>query len=66
MKMFGETCMACSVEKSPLHWISMTEMQGLPAAYGAYGVNLAYAMAARRPMHLFGTTSEQPGAIANE
>ncbi|HET8845332.1 MAG TPA: thiolase family protein, partial [Ktedonobacteraceae bacterium] len=39
-------------------------MRGLPAAYGYYGANLGYAMAARRHMHLFGTTSEQLGTIA--
>lgn len=37
---------------------------GLQAAYGSYGANLGYALAARRHMHLFGTTSEQLGAIA--
>lgn len=42
----------------------MTGMQSLPMAYGAFGTNLGYAMAARRHMHLFGTTSEQLGAIA--
>lgn len=42
----------------------MTGMQSLPMAYGAFGANLGYAMAARRHMHLFGTTSEQLGAIA--
>ncbi len=42
----------------------MTGMHGLNAAYGSYGANLGYAMAARRHMHLFGTTSEQLGAIA--
>ena len=39
-------------------------MIGLPNAYGFYGANPGYAMAARRHMHLFGTTSEQFGAIA--
>lgn len=39
-------------------------MESLPAAYGYYGVNPGYALAARRHMHLFGTTSEQLGAIA--
>ena len=39
-------------------------MVGLPNAYGFYGANPGYAMAARRHMHLFGTTSEQFGAIA--
>ena len=39
-------------------------MIGLPNAYGFYGANPGYAMAARRHMHLFGTTSEQFGAVA--
>jgi acetyl-CoA acetyltransferase len=39
-------------------------MSGLPHAYGFYGANPGYAMAAQRHMHLFGTTSEQLGAIA--
>ncbi len=43
---------------------SPTGMHSLPAAYGYYGANLGYAMAARRHMHLFGTTSEQLGSIA--
>jgi acetyl-CoA acetyltransferase len=43
---------------------SGTGMAGLPMAYGYYGANPGYAMAARRHMHLFGTTSEQLGAIA--
>ncbi len=43
---------------------TMTGMAGLSAAYGSYGVNLGYALATRRHMHLFGTTSEQLGAIA--
>jgi acetyl-CoA acetyltransferase len=45
-------------------YLPMTGMQSLPMAYGAFGANLGYAMAARRHMHLFGTTSEQLGAIA--
>lgn len=44
--------------------LSARGMQTLSAAYGFYGANLGYAMAARRHMHLFGTTSEQLGAIA--
>jgi acetyl-CoA acetyltransferase len=44
--------------------LSLTGMQGLKLAYGAIGANPAYALAARRHMHLFGTTSEQLGAIA--
>ncbi len=39
-------------------------MIGLPNAYGFFGANPGYAMATRRHMHLFGTTSEQLGAIA--
>lgn len=39
-------------------------MESLPAAYGYFGANPGYALAARRHMHLFGTTSEQLGAIA--
>ncbi len=39
-------------------------MESLAAAYGYYGANPGYALAARRHMHLFGTTSEQLGAIA--
>jgi acetyl-CoA acetyltransferase len=39
-------------------------MNGLPNAYGFYGANPGYAMATRRHMHLYGTTSEQLGAIA--
>lgn len=39
-------------------------MASLQSAYGYYGANLGYAMAARRHMHLFGTTSEQLGSIA--
>jgi acetyl-CoA acetyltransferase len=39
-------------------------MDGLRIAYGEFGANPSYAMAAQRHMHLFGTTSEQLGAIA--
>ena len=39
-------------------------MNGLRAAYGEFGGNPHYALAARRHMHLYGTTSEQLGAIA--
>ena len=45
-------------------YYSLNGMFGLHLAYGAIGANLGYAMAARRHMHLFGTTSEQLGAIA--
>ena len=41
-----------------------TGMHSLSAAYGYYGANPGYALAARRHMHLFGTTSEQLGAVA--
>jgi acetyl-CoA acetyltransferase len=44
--------------------LPLTGMDGLRYAYGYYGANPGYAMAARRHMHLFGTTSEQLGAIA--
>ncbi|HEY6407502.1 MAG TPA: thiolase family protein [Ktedonobacteraceae bacterium] len=44
--------------------LSLTGMEGLRFAYGYYGANPGYALAARRHMHLFGTTSEQLGAIA--
>ncbi|MFF3572255.1 thiolase C-terminal domain-containing protein [Nocardia jiangxiensis] len=39
-------------------------MNVLKAAYGEFGGNPPYALAARRHMHEFGTTSEQFGAIA--
>jgi acetyl-CoA acetyltransferase len=38
--------------------------RGLDAAYGLYGANSGYAMVARRHMHVYGTTSDQLGAIA--
>ncbi len=44
--------------------ISMEGMAALPTAYGYFGANPGYALAARRHMYLFGTTSEQLGAIA--
>jgi acetyl-CoA acetyltransferase len=44
--------------------LPMTGMEGLRFAYGYYGANPGYALAARRHMHLFGTSSEQLGAIA--
>jgi acetyl-CoA acetyltransferase len=43
---------------------SLRGMGALMNAYGFYGANPGYAMAARRHMDLFGTTSEQLGAIA--
>ncbi len=39
-------------------------MASLNPAYGAFGVNMLYAHACRRHMHLFGTKQEQLGAIA--
>lgn len=42
----------------------MAGMTGMGNAYGLYGANAMYALAARRHMHLYGTTSEQLGAIA--
>jgi acetyl-CoA acetyltransferase len=39
-------------------------MDGLRTAYGDFGANGGYAMGARRHAHLYGTTSEQLGAIA--
>ena len=39
-------------------------MNVLKATYGEFGGNIPYALAARRHMELFGTTSEQLGAIA--
>jgi acetyl-CoA acetyltransferase len=44
--------------------LPLAGMDSLRLAYGNYGANPGYAMAARRHMHLFGTTSEQLGAIA--
>jgi acetyl-CoA acetyltransferase len=38
--------------------------RGLNAAYGLYGANSGYAMVAQRHMHVYGTTSDQLGAIA--
>ncbi len=42
----------------------LNSMSSLLSAYGYYGANTGYALAAQRHMHLFGTTSEQLGAIA--
>src|SRR5215213_1473329 len=39
-------------------------INGLRGVYGEFGGNPPYALAARRHMHLYGTTSEQFGAIA--
>lgn len=46
------------------HRFPLGGMVGLRAAYGNFGANPEYAMAARRHMHLYGTTSEQFGTIA--
>src|ERR1051326_461110 len=46
------------------HRFPLQGMTGLRAAYGDFGANVAYAMAARRHMHLYGTTTEQFGTIA--
>lgn len=39
-------------------------MLGYTNAMGLYGANAMYALAAQRHMHLYGTTSEQLGAVA--
>ncbi len=39
-------------------------LAGLGAAYGFFGANAAYALAARRHMALYGTTNDDLGAIA--
>ncbi|HET6493739.1 MAG TPA: thiolase family protein, partial [Thermoleophilia bacterium] len=39
-------------------------LSGLHLAYGLFGINAPYAMAARRHMGLYGTTNEHLGAIA--
>ncbi len=39
-------------------------MGGLYAAFGVFGVNAHYALAARRHMAMYGTTNDQLGAIA--
>jgi acetyl-CoA acetyltransferase len=39
-------------------------MRGLSTAFGVFGVNARYALAARRHMDLYGTTNDQLGAIA--
>jgi acetyl-CoA acetyltransferase len=46
------------------HRFPLGGMVGLRAAYGNFGANPEYAMAAQRHMHLYGTTSEQFGTIA--
>jgi acetyl-CoA acetyltransferase len=39
-------------------------MRGLSTAFGVFGVNARYALAARRHMGLYGTTNDQLGAVA--
>jgi acetyl-CoA acetyltransferase len=46
------------------HRFPLGGMVGLRAAYGNFGANPEYAMAARRHMALYGTTTEQLGTIA--
>jgi acetyl-CoA acetyltransferase len=41
-----------------------TGMAGLRSAYGVFGANPMYALAAKRHMHVYGTTQDQLGAIA--
>ncbi len=43
---------------------AMVGLSGLRSAYGDYGANVSYAQGARRHMELYGTSSEQLGAIA--
>lgn len=42
----------------------LTGLPGFEEAYGLFGAVSAYALAARRHMHLYGTTTEQFGAVA--
>jgi acetyl-CoA acetyltransferase len=46
------------------HRFPLGGMTGLKAAYGDFGANPAYAMAARRHMSLYGTTEDHFGTIA--
>ena len=46
------------------HRFPLNGMAGLKAHYGDFGANLGYAMAARRHMHLYGTTEDHFGTIA--
>jgi acetyl-CoA acetyltransferase len=46
------------------HRFPLNGMAGLKAHYGDFGANLGYAMAARRHMHLYGTTDDHFGTIA--
>ena len=43
---------------------TLTGIAGLNAAYGFFGANTGYALAARRHMALYGTTQDQLGAVA--
>ena len=46
------------------HRFPLGGMTGLKAAYGDFGANLGYAMAAQRHMHLYGTTEDHLGIVA--
>lgn len=46
------------------HRFPLGGMTGLKAAYGDFGANLGYAMAAQRHMHLYGTNEDHFGIIA--
>ena len=46
------------------HRYPLNGMIGLKAAYGEFGANVGYAMAAQRHMHLYGTTEDHFGIIA--
>jgi acetyl-CoA acetyltransferase len=46
------------------HRYPLNGMIGLKAAYGEFGANVGYAMAAQRHMHLYGTTEDHLGIIA--
>ncbi|MBI4234010.1 MAG: thiolase family protein [Chloroflexi bacterium] len=43
---------------------SLTGIAGLAPAYGFFGANTSYALAARRHMALYGTTNDHLGAVA--
>ncbi len=46
------------------HRYPLGGMIGLKAAYGEFGANIGYALAAQRHMHLYGTTEDHLGIIA--
>ena len=46
------------------HRYPLGGMTGLKAAYGEFGANVGYALAAQRHMHLYGTTEDHLGIIA--